>query len=180
MATDDAAIDRGLVDAFLSNRSDGAFGALYDRHAPRMYAIARRVLASRGADAEDVLQDAWVRAVAAMPRFRWESSLRTWLCGITLNCCRERLRRPLMDALDDDARTVPVPAAEMSIDVERALASLPPGYRTVLVLHDIEGYTHDEIASLIGVEPGTSKSPLSRARRALRHRLAPALAEKVT
>jgi RNA polymerase sigma-70 factor (ECF subfamily) len=178
MATDDGEIDHGMVDAFLSSRSDGAFCALYDRHAPRMYAVARRVLASRSADADDVLQDAWVRAVAAMPRFRWESSLRTWLCGITLNCCREQLKRPLMDALDDDARSVP--AAEMAIDIERAVASLPPGYRTVLVLHDIEGYTHDQIASLIGVDVGTSKSQLSRARRALRRRLAPAVAEKVT
>jgi RNA polymerase sigma-70 factor (ECF subfamily) len=83
-----------------------------------------------------------------------------------------------MDALDDDARSVP--AAEMAIDIERAVASLPPGYRTVLVLHDIEGYTHDQIASLIGVDVGTSKSQLSRARRALRRRLAPAVAEKVT
>ncbi len=177
MAKDKASVDRKLVDAFLSSRSNGAFCALYDQHARRMYAIALRILGNSHADADDVLQEAWMRGIAGLAGFRWESSLRTWLCGITLNCCRERLKHPLLETVDDAA--APMPDTETMLDVERALASLAPGYRTVLVLHDIEGYTHDEIGALIGVEPGTSKSQLSRARRALRQRLTAAVQEKV-
>jgi RNA polymerase sigma-70 factor (ECF subfamily) len=161
--------DDALLDAFARDRSDRAFRALYDRHAPAMYALACRLMGGE-TEAADVLQDAWMRALTRLPHFRRESSLRTWLCGFIVNCCRERFRGPLFEPiLDELARP---PHAE-AIDLERALRSLPAGYRTVITLHDIEGYTHQEIAAALGIDEGTSKSQLSRGRDALRRRLDP-------
>lgn len=115
------------------------------------------------------MQDTWLRATARLHEFRGEASLRTWLAGFTINCCRERWRRR-------EATTPPpdeaVPPAADRVDLERAIASLPDGCREVLVLHDLEGYTHEEIAARLGVVPGTSKSQLSKARAALRAALA--------
>ncbi|MFM8535878.1 MAG: RNA polymerase sigma factor [Acidimicrobiia bacterium] len=164
MPTDDE-----LLTAFLEAHSEASFFALYDRHAPAMYALGRRLMGGRDADAADVLQDAWPRAWPRLGTFRGASSLRTWLCGFVVNCCRERFRAPL-SALADDAvgdATCP-PHCETALDLERALAALPDGYRAVVVLHDIEGYTHREIADVLAIDQGTSKSQLSRGRRALR------------
>jgi RNA polymerase sigma-70 factor (ECF subfamily) len=123
------------------------------------------------ADAADALQDAWLRALTRLPHFRRESSLRTWLCGFIVNCCRERFREPLFEGVDDRAGR-PL-QADLRLDLESALASLPPGSRAIVILHDVEGYTHREIAAALGVEEGTSKSQLSRGRAALRRRLDP-------
>jgi RNA polymerase sigma-70 factor (ECF subfamily) len=167
--------DRDLADRFLRRADDAAFRTLFRRHTPRMYALALRLLAGRDAEAEDAVQDAWQRAAAALGRFEWRSTLATWLGGFVINCARERLRaRPLI-AIDPEAlAVVPAPAASPgeAIDLERAIAALPDGYREVLVLHDIEGYTHDEIAGRLGIAAGTSKSQLFHARRAVRARLA--------
>lgn len=125
-------------------------------------------------EANDVVQEAWIRALRGLERFAWKSALRTWLSGIVLNCCRERwVARG--ESLEEAPELHPAPAdpADLRVDLERAIAALPTGYRTVVVLHDIEGYTHEEIAAQLGVEPGTSKSQLARARRDLRRRLAP-------
>lgn len=168
MPTDDE-----LIAAFLESGSDASFLALYDRHAPAMFALGSRLMGGRAADAADVLQDAWTRAWPRLGTFRGASSLRTWLCGFVVNCCRERFRGPLI--LGEDAvseRVTPLPSREAALDLERALAALPDGYRAVLVLHDIEGYTHREIAAALSIDEGTSKSQLSRGRRALRARLA--------
>jgi RNA polymerase sigma factor (sigma-70 family) len=166
--------DSELLDAFAREGSDRSFLPLYDRHAAAMYALAYRLMGAKEADAADALQEAWLRAIPRLPSFRRESSLRTWLCGFIVNCCRERFRGPLFEELDE-ASVPSVRGSELraleTIDLERALASLSPGARTVVVLHDIEGYTHDEIAGALGIEPGTSKSQLSRGRGALRHRL---------
>lgn len=150
-------------------RDEAAFRALYARHTPVLYALACRLLGGEGADAEDVVQEAWMRAVRGLPDFSWQSSLRTWLSAIVVNCCRERWRArgiPLVEEPGTAASNEPDP--HLSLDLEAALASLPAGYRSVLLLHDLEGYTHEEIAQRLGVEPGTSKSQLSRARRAMR------------
>ncbi len=119
-----------------------------------------------------MVQESWIRAVGALARFAWQSSLRTWLCSIVVNCCREVWREARQELVVDDAH-VAVPADDVAgrIDVAAALARLPTGYRAVLVLHDIVGYTHEEIAERLGIEPGTSKSQLSRARRAMRRAL---------
>jgi RNA polymerase sigma-70 factor (ECF subfamily) len=161
--------DRALVEAFLASRDERAFLAIYRRHAPSLYRIALRLTGS-ARDAEDVLQDAWLRAARALAGFEWRSGLRTWLIGIVLNRCRELMRNhgraaplvPLDEAGGADLRIEP------ALDLTRAVDALPPGYRTVFVLHDVEGYTHEEIGAVLGVDPGTSKSQLSRARRAIR------------
>jgi RNA polymerase sigma-70 factor, ECF subfamily len=162
--------DARLIAAFLAERSEEAFFRLYAAHAAGMYALAVRLLGNgdRGR-AEDAVQEAWVRAITRLPTFRGDSALRTWLCGIVVNCCRELMRGPTFVEETDPTGTAGPP--ETQIDVERALRSLPGGYRAVLVLHDIEGHTHDEIAGLLGIEAGTSKSQLSRARAALRRML---------
>ena len=161
--------DRALVDRFLRDGSEAAFTTLYERHAPRMYGLARRLLGAAHAEADDILQEAWLRAATRLTAFRWQSALSTWLCGFIVNCCRERVPR-LMSEVDPTEALVELPQ-DGPIDVERALASLPAGYRAILVLHDVYGYTHVEIGALLGIESGTSKSQLSRARRAMRLRL---------
>ena len=93
-----------------------------------------------------------------------------------VNCCRERFRGPLFEEIAEEQLTaggVDRGNVERTIDLERALSSLPPGYRAVIVLHDVEGYTHREIAAALEIDEGTSKSQLSRARQALRARLDP-------
>ena len=170
--TASADADRSDVAAVMARRDERAFRDLYRRHTPALYALARRLLAEE-ALANEVVQDAWVRATSGFARFAWQSSLRTWLSSIVVNCCRERwqVRGERFDEIID----IPSPRTDdphLRVNLERALATLPTGYRTVLVLHDVEGFTHEEIAAQLGVEPGTSKSQLSRARRALRVRLA--------
>jgi RNA polymerase sigma-70 factor (ECF subfamily) len=174
--------DRALVTRFLVARDDAAFRALYRRHAPATYRFATR-LAGTTAVGEDLHQESWIRAVERLASFRGESSLRTWLCGVVLNRWREirrsgtETRAPAppggFGAEDEEAiveTTRPIDEATR-IDLERAVLALPDGYREVFVLHDLYGYTHDQIAQRIGIEPGTSKSQLSRARRTLRERL---------
>ena len=155
--------DREVVDEYLRSRSNGSFRELYERHAGAMFALALRFLGGRSNDAEDAVQEAWLRALSSLPSFRWESSLRTWLCGITVNCCRERVREAWWPVAPPDP---PATVSDRSdrLQVEELLARLPPGYRAVLVLHDIEGYTHREIAQLFGIDEGTARSQLSRAR----------------
>ena len=145
-----------------------SFRVLYRRHAPAMFGLAVRLTRER-ADAEDALQEAWLRATGAFSRFEWRSSLRSWLCGYVVNCAREALRRrsPQGDVSEEGDAQDP----GVRLDLDAALASLAPGHREVLLLHDVLGFTHEEIAAMLGVEPGTSKSQLFRARGILRLRL---------
>jgi len=166
--------DRQLVVDFLLHREESAFRELYRRHAPSLNQMIVRVVGGVGWDAEDVIQTTWIRAIENLSRFRWESSLRTWLTGIAINCARETLRkrkRTQNFELIEEAAHINAPKINREInriDLERAIAELPDGYREVLLLHDVEGYTHEEIADLLEIETGTSKSQLSRARRAVR------------
>ena len=169
--------DRGLVAEFLASRSEQAFRRLYRRHASAVYALLLRLTAGDAARAEDCLQDAWLRAIAGLDRFAWRSSLRTWIRGIAINCWREGWREDRRTPLRlvEDREPEPDLPAVSPLDVialERAVASLPDGYRAVLVLHDVEGFTHEEIAEALGIVPGTSKSQLARARAAVRRSLA--------
>jgi RNA polymerase sigma-70 factor (ECF subfamily) len=161
--------DRGLAAAFLRG-DEPAFRELYRRHTPRVYALVRRLLGGRHADAEDVMQETWLRAARGLGGFRWESSLRTWLTGIALNLCRERSRRQADSALESEPATPP--PVPVDVDLERAVAGLSDGYRQVLILHDVWGLTHEEVGQALGIDAGTSKSQLSRARRLLKERLA--------
>jgi RNA polymerase sigma-70 factor, ECF subfamily len=168
--------DRRLVEVFTGLGAEWAFRELYRRHTPRLYRLLVR-LAAGAADTDELVQETWLRAARALPRFRWRAALTTWLTGIALNVLRERarvdLRRPAPMPLDEAAADAVSPSREIAagVDLERAVAALPPGYRAVLLLHDVEGHTHDEIATLLGIAPGTSKSQLAHARRTLRVRL---------
>lgn len=165
--------DRELVRAYLRSRGEAEFRALYRRHTPALYRMACRLAGP--SRAEDLLQETWSRAARSLNGFEWRSALRTWLTGILVRCSRQAWRsegdvRPLRAEDTHDEPEIEVPA-ERLLDLERALEALAPGYREVLVLHDIEGFTHEEIARSLNVLPGTSKSQLARARKALRGRL---------
>ena len=180
-----------MVARFLARRDEEAFRALFRRFSPRLLATARRLAGGNHSDAEDLVQEAWTRAVQRLAGFEWRSSLSTWLQSIVINCARERWRVATWESVDDpdrlDADRREILSAQHAaprtrhgaielLDLERAIAALPDGYRAVLVLHDVEGYTHAEIAALCGISEGTSKSQLFHARRALRAR--PALARE--
>jgi RNA polymerase sigma-70 factor (ECF subfamily) len=158
--------DTGLIERVRSG-DEAAFRLLYRRHTPAMYAAALRLLARHTSDAEDAVQEAWLRAVRGLGGFRGDSALRTWLVGIAIRCALEAGRRQQRyQPLGVDGR-LSAPSLP-HIDLEQAIAVLADGYRHVLVLHDIEGYTHAEIAGLLDIDAGTSKSQLSRARSAVR------------
>jgi RNA polymerase sigma factor (sigma-70 family) len=167
--------DRVLADRILMTGDETAFRTLYARHTPRLFQLVLRIVGGCEHDAEDVVQEAWVRATTALAGFRWESAFATWLSGIGINCARGALRRTgRWTTLDEAAEPwIPPPATGERIDLERALALLPAGYRAVLLLHDVEGYTHEEIAGRLEIAAGTSKSQLFHARRALRRMLEP-------
>lgn len=167
--------DRALVRAFLEGRAEQDFRALYRLYTPRLYATAMR-LTSDARQSADAVHDTWVRAVDALPTFGWRSSLATWLTGILVNRLRESRREEARDLahepVDEEALEAPAPLdGESAIVLREAIAALPTGSRTVLVLHDVEGYTHREIGAMLGIDPGTSKSQLFRARALLRSAL---------
>lgn len=167
-------LDRRLVAALVRRRDDRAFSSLYERHTTYLYRFALRLTAGDEDEAQDLVHDAWVRAVQRLAGFEWKSQLRTWLAGFVVSLWRERQREVSRDLALDDSYTEPGEHwqdALHRVDVERALASIAPGFREVLVLHDIEGYTHEDIAVMLGVQPGTSKSQLARARAAMRRAL---------
>ena len=168
--------DRQLAAALLDERSEEAFRVLYRRHTPRLFQFVLRLLGGAESDAEDVVQETWIRATQGLERFRWESSLGTWLTGIALNCCRDfwrRTGREIVQGPEDVASQAEPPRMrhDERIDLERAIALLPTGYRAVFLLHDLEGLTHAEIAERFEITQGTSKSQLFAARRALRRLL---------
>ena len=156
--------------------------SLYRDNVPRVFALCCR-LAGEPALAEELAQDVFVRAWQRLETFRGESAFSSWLYPLTVNVAlserRSRRRRTPRHGHDDLAplREGPERAAgpEAGVDLERALATLPPGARAVFVLHDVEGYKHEEIAELTGVATGTSKAQLHRARRLLREALGTAM-----
>lgn len=162
--------DRALARAILEEGDEAAFRALYRRHTPYLMCFTLRILGGARHDAEDVVQESWIRAASALDGFEWRSTFRSWITGIALNRARDRLRRPVWET--EDVSNVPLaePPASVPdrIDLERAIVELPDGYRTVFVLHDVEGFSHREIGERLGIEEVTSRSQLSRARNALR------------
>lgn len=153
-----------------------AIRMLYDRYAPRVYAVVRRIAADDDL-AQDYAQEAWIRAIRALPTFRGDARFSTWLHRIAVNAALQALRKN--DARDRREAPAPddVPIAPSHQDsllqkrLERALDALPEGMRQVLILHDVEGYTHEEIGDALGVTSGTSKSQLFKARAKMRAEL---------
>lgn len=164
--------DRPLVDAVLRDGDERAFRELYDRHTPRLLAFVARLLARSDAEAEDLVQETWIRACSRMDTFRWNAAFSTWLHGIGLNVVRDRLRRDgrsrVIGVEEPPENPVTPPPHVDRIALERAIAGLADGYRLVLVLHDVEGMKHREIAESMGISVGTSKSQLFTARRLVR------------
>jgi RNA polymerase sigma-70 factor (ECF subfamily) len=170
------ATDRELAEALLLRGDERAFRELYRRHTPRLHQLVLRIMGGAEHDAEDVVQETWIRATGKLDTFRWEAAFGTWLTGIGLNVARGILRRRGKWEVEMDPGVEPwrpPPRDGERIDLERAIALLPAGYRAVVVLHDVEGYTHEEIGERLGISPGTSKSQLFNARRALRAILEP-------
>lgn len=157
-----------------------AIRELYRFYSPRVYAVVKR-LAGDDALAEDWAQEAWVRVFRALGTFRGEARFATWLHRIAVNSAlhgrRWRDRRTRHETPLDD--TVPMRVtsedALLRMKLERAMKTLPERMRQVLVLHDIEGFTHEEIAEFLGVTAGTSKSQLFKARARMRELLRPAV-----
>ena|ERR1044071_2921612 len=163
--------DRALVTRFLRTRDEATFRALYRRHTPVLYPLALRLVGGSEVEAQDAIQDTWIRACKSITTFEWRSTLRTWLSGILIRRVhemhRENRRRNEEELLEECTNPRSARLGER-IDLERAIARLPGGYRQVLVLHDIEGYTHEEVSAQLEISVGTSKSQLFHARNALR------------
>ena len=150
-----------------------AFEALYRRHSRRVYAVVWRLAGGQAARAEDLVQEAFIRAWQALPAFRFESAFSTWLHRLAVNTALMEMRGRAggEDRETDDAgagdRAQPDTAGQRmreQMDLERAVATLPERARAVLVLHDIEGWKHEEIAAELGMAVGSSKAQLHRAR----------------
>ena len=153
---------------------------LYDAHAPRIFRLAFR-LTGEGELARELTQETFIRAFAQLGRFRGESALSTWLHRVTLsvvsNAMRKVKRFRAREADLDEATSIAAETRRADPDLRdklhRAIDELPEIYRITLVMHDVEGYTHEEIANVLGVAEGTCKSRLSVARAQLREKLAP-------
>jgi RNA polymerase sigma-70 factor (ECF subfamily) len=153
--------------------------ALYDAHVDRVYRLAFR-LAGDDDLARDFTQDAFIRAFQRLGEFRAESSLGTWLhaiaVSVSLNGLRKINRQRGRETTMDEALTVGSTVRHAEPDLKerlaRAIERLPLGLRTVFLMHDVEGYTHEEIGSSLGIQSGTSKAQLFRARHKLRTALA--------
>ena len=169
--------DSDAVDATLAASGDAsAFERLYRHHLPRVYSLVRRML--NDDDADEVTQDIFVRAWQKLGTFRGEAAFGTWLHRLAVNVIlarRETLGTRRKRYLEGDAALATIPTRrhgpELAMDFESAMEQLPNGAREVFVLHDVEGYRHEEIAEMLGLATGTSKSQLHRARLALRRHL---------
>ncbi len=156
-----------------------AFELLYREHSGRMYALCLRLTAGDANDATELLQDVFIRAWRRLATYRGESAFASWLHRLAVNTMLEnarsdRRRTARVLPMDDTARLAGAARSsgvELRMDMENAIASLPKGARLAFVLHDVEGYQHQEIAAQLGVSVGTIKAQLHRARRLLRERL---------
>jgi RNA polymerase sigma-70 factor (ECF subfamily) len=169
-----------------------AFEVLYNLHKRRVYSLCLRMTANT-AEAEDLTQEAFLQLFRKIGTFRGESAFSTWLHRMAVNVVLMQLRKkslpvvPLEETLETEEeapkKELGAPDAVLAgsvdrLQLQRAVADLPPGYRTIFVLHDVEGYEHNEIAGLVGCSIGNSKSQLHKARLKLRDLLKTSRAEK--
>ena len=167
-----------LADAALAASGDArAFERLYRTHAARIHSLARRMV--NDAHADDLTQDVFVRAWEKLGTFRGEAAFGTWLHRLAVNVIlarrqtfsTERQRYEADGDALDEMPSVTLSPGEWGVDFEEAIGRLPDGARQVFLLHDVEGYRHEEIATMLGIVAGTSKSQLHHARMALRKHL---------
>ncbi len=171
-----------------------AFESLYNLHKRRVYSLCLRMTANTAA-AEDLTQEAFLQLFRKIGTFRGESAFSTWLHRMAVNVVLMQLRKkglpvvPLEENIETEEETprkepgADDPRLAGSIDrmqLQRSIASLPPGYRMIFLLHDVEGYEHNEIAEMVGCSIGNSKSQLHKARMKLREILKTSRAEKAT
>jgi len=157
-----------------------AFDFLYQLHSRRVYALCLRIVRNPS-DAEDLLQEAFLQIFRKIGTFRGESAFSTWLHRMTVNVVLMRLRKKALPTASLEETTEPdedtggprkdIGAAVDRVNLERSVEKLPPGYRTVFVLHDVQGFEHNEIADIMGFSVGNSKSQLHKARTRLRELL---------
>jgi RNA polymerase sigma-70 factor, ECF subfamily len=154
-----------------------AFEEMYHQHAARLYNLAYR-MAGAALDAEDLLQEVFLLAYRKVGSFRGESSLGTWLYRLAMNHCLDVLRSrqsrmgQQTDSLDEESAfepaAVPALSAVSRIDLDRAIDRLPHACRAAFLLHDVEGFGHNEVGSILGISEGTSKSQVHKARLRIR------------
>ena len=156
-----------------------AFEQLYREHSPRIYALCLMLKAGDKPDATELLQDVFVKAWRRLDTFRGDCAFASWLHRLAVNTMLESARSDgrrtaRVLPMEDTSRlagAARLSGIELKMDMESAIASLPKGARLAFVLHDVEGYQHQEIAEQLGVTVGTIKAQLHRARRLLRERL---------
>lgn len=172
--------DMGLVDA-CRRGEQRAMEALYHQYKRRVYGLVTRIVGP--GDADEVAQEVFVRIFRGLPKFRGDSALGTWIYRLSVNAAltfaTRRARQPTASVEILERAEAPAPARRdphLASRLETALLELPPGYRAVLVLHDVEGLSHDECAAILGCRVGTSKSQLHKARAKMRELLGPELA----
>lgn len=166
------------TDAAKAARGDArAFERLYFEHSGRILGLARRMMGPERAD--ETVQDVFVRAWQKLGTFRGEAAFGTWLHRLAINLILSKrsalkIERDRFDPAEDALDAVPARRSgrELHMDFDTAIQELPPGARLVFVLHDVEGFKHEEIGKLLGVTAGTSKAQLHRARMMLRGVLA--------
>jgi RNA polymerase sigma-70 factor, ECF subfamily len=158
---------------------EAAMRSLWSRHAPHVDAVVRRLVGNDLDLAADIAQEVWIQIFRALPQYRGESQFGTWAHRIavnrTLNALRKtrRLAKIETDVEEDTAIVEPEPERALMLQtIENAATKLSPGARAVFMLHDVEGYTHEEIAERLGITSGGSKSQLFKARAKLRTLLA--------
>lgn len=172
-SSDDASLARAAAQG-----DTRAFESLYRKHVGRIHGAILRLTGMRHARAEELTQEAFVRAWQKLPGFRFESAFGTWLYRLAVNVTLMDLRSSKNDPVEQgaeedawpEAGARPFCPAERE-ELERAVADLSPRTRAVLVLHDIEGWTHEEIAQELQMAVGSSKAQLHRARRLLQRAL---------
>ena len=154
-----------------------AFEELYRQHATRLYNLAYRMTGGP-TEAEDLLQDIFLLVYRKVASFRGDASLGSWLYRLAMNHCLDVLRSrqarmgQQTDSLDEEGApeiaAAPAIGAVKRIDLERAIETLPPACRAAFLLHDVEGFGHEEVGSILGISEGTSKSQVHKARTRLR------------
>lgn len=156
-----------------------AMDVLYHRYKRRVFALVTRIAGH--ADAEEVAQEAFVRIFRGLAKFRGDAQLGTWIYRLAVNAALSHVtRRPRVHEGEERLAHLPAPDEprrdpKLALRLEAALAELPAGYRAVLVLHDVEGLSHEECAEILGCRVGTSKSQLHKARAKMRELLGPDL-----
>lgn len=163
-------VDLINITAFLLNNDERYFLPLYRKYTPMLYQFLLKSLNSNHYIVEEIIQETWVRVIQNLTTFKWRSSFKTWLFGIAINIKKEFLREN-SSIKNEYFQLNPIPDNGYkpdSIDLDKAMATLPEGYKNIFILHDVQGFKHREIAEILGIEIGTSKSQLSRARSAMR------------